>query len=325
MIELRITNYKLRINMDFSAALPTFIITLREGVEAALVVGIVLALLKKSHQSQFNSQVYAGIGVGIVFSVLIGVLFTWLIKFLGTINPEYTSVVQPALEGVFSLLAIALLSWMLIWMTKQARLLKTTVEGAVSEALTPNSNSSWGIFSLILVAVVREGFETVLFIAANFQAGLIPVIGALLGLVGASLIGVLLFQWGVKINIRQFFQVMGILLVLIVSGLVVSSLKHFDQSVANLSLITGSTTDLCFFYDRLSAVHACILGPLVWNTSQILPEKEFPGIILKSFLGYKDHLYLIQAIAYLVFLFSVGGLYLATLVDRTSANMSKTS
>jgi high-affinity iron transporter len=118
---------------------------------------------------------------------------------------------------------------------------------------------------------------------------------------------------------------MGILLVLIVSGLVVSSLKHFDQSVANLSLITGSTTDLCFFYDRLSAVHACILGPLVWNTSQILPEKEFPGIILKSFLGYKDHLYLIQAIAYLVFLFSVGGLYLATLVDRTSANMSKTS
>ena len=70
--------------MNFSTALPTFVITLREGVEAALVVGIVLALLKKAKQSRLNSWVYAGVGVGIVVSALIGVLFSWLIQVLGT-------------------------------------------------------------------------------------------------------------------------------------------------------------------------------------------------------------------------------------------------
>ena len=108
--------------MNFSTALPTFVITLREGVEAALVVGIVLALLKKAKQSRLNPWVYAGVIVGIIVSGLIGILFTGIIKFLGSINPQYTSVVEPTLEGVFSVLAIVMLSWMLIWMTKQARL-----------------------------------------------------------------------------------------------------------------------------------------------------------------------------------------------------------
>lgn len=201
--------------MNLSTALPTFVITLREGVEAALVVGIVLALLKKANQSRLNSWVYAGVAVGIVISVLIGVLFTWLIQTLGAVNPQYTTVVEPMLETVFGIVAIAMLSWMLIWMTKQARFMKAQVEGAVTQALTQNSNAGWGVFSLILIAVVREGFETVLFIAANFQQGLLPVLGAIAGLIGAAAIGVLLFKLGVKINIRQFFQVMGVLLVLI--------------------------------------------------------------------------------------------------------------
>ncbi len=84
--------------MNFSTALPTFVITLREGVEAALVVGIVLALLKKAKQSRLNIWVYAGIAVGIVVSALIGVLFSWLIKVLGAANPQYTPVVEPMLE-----------------------------------------------------------------------------------------------------------------------------------------------------------------------------------------------------------------------------------
>jgi high-affinity iron transporter len=295
--------------MNFSDALPSFVVTLREGVEAALVVGVVLALLKKADRSQLNSQVYAGIGLGMIVSVLIGILFTLAIKLLGAINPEYTSVVEPALAGVFSLLAIAMLSWMLIWMTKQAKLIKGTVEGAVTAALT-DSNAGWGIFSLILVTVVREGFETVLFLAANFQQGFIPVLGAILGLAAATAIGLLLFKWSVKINLRQFFPVMGTLLVLIVAGLVVSSLKHFDEALANLSL------DFCWNGDRQTLADSCILGPLVWDTAQILPDRQFPGIVLKSLLGYRDHLYLVEAIAYLSFLFSVGGLYLWSLTDK---------
>ncbi|BAY33894.1 iron permease FTR1 [Nostoc carneum NIES-2107] len=309
--------------MNFSTALPTFVITLREGVEAALVVGIVLALLKKAKQSRLNSWVYAGVGVGVVLSALIGVIFTWLIQILGAINPQYTSVVEPIMEGTFSVLAIVMLSWMLIWMTKQARFMKATVEGAVTEALTQNSNAGWGVFTLILVAVIREGFETVLFIAANFQQGFMPALGALGGLLSAVVIGVLLFKWGVKINIRQFFQVMGVLLVLIVAGLVVSALKHFDDGVANLALSSRATESLCFYYERFTKIHSCILGPMVLNTSKILPDEQFPGIILKSLFGYRDNLYLVQAVGYLTFLLTVGGLYFRSITGNSSAQDTK--
>ncbi|MFM6040884.1 MAG: FTR1 family protein [Sphaerospermopsis kisseleviana] len=306
--------------MNFSIALPTFVITLREGVEAALVVGIVLALLQKAKQSQLNSWVYAGVGVGIIVSALIGVLFTGIIKFLGSINPQYTSVVEPTLEGVFSILAIIMLSWMLIWMTKQARFMKAQVEGAVNEALTENSNAGWGVFSLILVAVVREGFETVLFVAANFQQGLLPTLGALGGLVTAAGIGVLLFKWGVKINIRQFFQIMGVLLVLIVAGLVISAFKHFDDAIASLALSNRASENLCFYYEHFTKIHSCILGPMVWNTANILPDSKFPGIILKSLFGYRDKLYIVQAVGYLVFLISIGSLYFRSIMG---GNMQK--
>jgi len=88
-------------------------------VEAALVVGIVLACLK-TEQSQLN-QCLCRCGVGIVASVLVGVLFSWLIPTLGAASPKYTPVVEPFTGGVFSVVAIAMLSWMLIWMTRQAR------------------------------------------------------------------------------------------------------------------------------------------------------------------------------------------------------------
>ena len=221
--------------MDFSAALPTFIITLREGVEAALVVGIVLALLSKAEKSHLNRWVYAGVGVGIVLSALIGFLFTSSIKVLKNINPEYAPIVEPTMEGVFCILAIAMLSWMLIWMTKQAKNMKAEVESAVSSALGESNNAAWGVFLLILIAVVREGVETVLFIAANFQEGIVPVTGAIAGILGAVFIGTLLFKWGVKINIRQFFQFMGVFLLLIVSGLVVSALRKFDAALGIIS------------------------------------------------------------------------------------------
>src|SRR4028119_1442244 len=124
--------------MDFSSALPTFVITLREGVEAALVVGIVLACLKKAKASQLNPWVYAGVIAGIVASALVGLLFGVMIQALGTANQQYAPIIEPLLEGVFSVLAIIMLSWMLVWMTKQARFMKAQVEGAVSAALQNN-------------------------------------------------------------------------------------------------------------------------------------------------------------------------------------------
>jgi high-affinity iron transporter len=292
------------ISMDFSTALPTFVVTLREGTEAALVVGIVLAYLKKANQTRLNPWVWAGIGAGLLGSGLVGLLFNSVLAALASSDQVYAPVLKQLLEAGFGVVAIGLLSWMLVWMTQQARQLKSEVESSIGTALQ-QGRAGWGVFGLVTIAVLREGFETVVFIAAQFQQGWIPVLGAVLGLLGATGIGYLLFQLGVKINLRQFFQVMGLLLLLIVSGLVVSALRHFDKAASLYSQL--GETNLCF------SSPSCILGPLVWDLSQVLPDRQFPGILLKAFFGYTQTLYLVQAIAYLVFLSIVGTVYLQSL------------
>ncbi|MBW4682259.1 MAG: FTR1 family iron permease [Microcoleus vaginatus WJT46-NPBG5] len=298
--------------MDFSAALPTFVITLREGVEAALVVGIVLACLKKANASRLNSWVFAGIVAGIVASALIGIVFSWGMQTLRTSNWTYAPVVEPLLEGVFCLIAIAMLSWMLIWMTQQAKSLKADVEGAVSAALQQQTAAGWGVFGLIFIAVLREGFETVLFIVAKFQQGLMPALGSLAGLAGAAGIGVLLFKWGVKINIRRFFQVMGVFLLLIVSGLVISALKKFDAAGSILAHLQPQLANFC-----IAGSPSCILGPVVWDATNVLPDNQFPGVVLKALFGYRAKLYLAQAVSYILFLAAAGTLYFQSITGRS--------
>jgi high-affinity iron transporter len=223
-------------------------------------------------------------------------------------------VIEFLYEGIFSVLAIIMLSWMLIWMTKQARTMKASVEGALSDALKNDSTAARNIFTLIFVAVVREGFETVALITTNTGSGAYGAgIGAILGIVSAAIIGIGLFKLGVKFNIRQFFQVMGILLVLIVAGLVVTALSRFDAAATSLASYSRASQSLCFYYERFTKVHSCILGRMVWDTSKILPDEQFPGIILKALFGYQHHLYLVQAVAYLIFLFSIGGMYLRSI------------
>lgn len=299
--------------MDFSPALPTFVITLREGVEAALVVGIVLACLQKAKAEQLNPWVYSGVVAGIIASALVGILFTWGIQALSTTYPEYAPIIEPLLEAVFGVIAIALLSWMLIWMTQQAKSLKAEIEGTITSAIAEGADGGWGVFSLIFIAVLREGFETVVFIVAKFQQGLVPALGAVGGIVGAVVIGFLLFKWGIKINIRQFFQVMGVLLLLIVAGLVVGALAHFDQAAAALAQINPQSQALCFYYDHFAEDHSCLLGSRVWNTSGILPDNKFPGLVLKALFGYRAKIYLVQAVSYLVFLFAIGSMYFRSL------------
>jgi high-affinity iron transporter len=301
--------------VDFSSALPTFVITLREGVEAALVVGIVLACLKKSKQSYLSIWVYTAVAAAIAASGLIGVSLARVSQVLSESESPYAATLELFLEAIFGLVAIVMLSWMLIWMTKQARFMKAQVEGAIQQAMA--TNAGWGVFALVFVAILREGFETVLFIVAKFQQGLMPSIGSVAGLTVAAGIGGLLFKWGVKINIRRFFQIMGVLLLLIVSGLVVSSLGHFDTAIATIAQSDRQSAGMCFFYERFTKVHSCNLGGLVWNMSKVLPEDKFPGLLLSALFGYTDKLYLVQALAYLGFLISIGGIYFRSLNPHT--------
>ena len=299
--------------MDFSAALPTFVVTLREGFEAALVVGIVMACLKKAEQTELYRWVYLGIVGGVVASIAVGFLLAGVISGVEATGGVYAPVIKELLEGIFGLVAIAMLSWMLLWMTKQAKSLKGEVEGAISSALN-NDNAGKAVFVLIFIAVVREGFETVLFILAKFQQDwTLPAIGAVAGLVLASVMGIALFSLGVRINIRLFFQVMGIFLLLIVGGLVMGALKHFDAALVMLNQLTLS--QLCLFNND-----SCILGSQVWDGSTFLPDKQFPGIVLKALFGYRQTLYLGQVVAYFSFLILVGTAYFQSLGIKLSIN-----
>lgn len=298
-----------------TSALPTFIITLREGVEAALVVGIVLACLQKAKQSELNNWVYGGIIAGVLVSALIGGLFAGVVRLLSTSSQPNAPLFKEILAGVFSTIAVGMLSWMLIWMTQQAKGMKAEVEGAISTALEGKTaqQAGWNIFTLIFIAVAREGFETVLFITAKLSQGLAPILGAIAGIASATGIGALLFKWGVKINLRLFFQVMGVLLLLIVGGLVISALKHLDAATAIASQLQVPATNWCLFTDSLSSTPSCNLGGLVWNLHDTFPDDRFPGLVLKSLFGYRDRLYLVQLIAYVGFLLSIGGIYFRSL------------
>ena len=304
--------------MDFTAILPTFIVTLREGFEAALVVGIVMACLKKAGQTQLYRWVYLGILGGIIASIAVGFLLTGLVSGVETAGGIYASVVKQLLEGIFGLVAIAMLSWMLLWMTIQAKSLKGEVEGAINSALRDDSAGK-ATFLLIFIAVVREGFETVLFILAKFQQDwTLPAVGAVAGLSLASIMGIALFALGIRINIRLFFQVMGIFLLLIVAGLVVGALKHFDAALTLLNQLT--INQLCLFNNG-----SCILGTQVWDGSNLLPDKEFPGIVLKALFGYRQTLYLGQIVAYFSFLLVVGTAYFQSLGIKLFLNKQQST
>jgi high-affinity iron transporter len=143
----------------------------------------------------------------------------------------------------------------------------------------------------------------------RFQQGAASVIGALLGVASAVAIGLALFRWGIRLNIKRFFQIMGLLLLLIVAGLSVTTLANLDTAIQALAGLNRQSASLCFFYERFSRDPSCIMGGQIWNLSKILPMDKFPGIFLSALLGYTDKLYVSQAVGYIGVLLTVGSLY----------------
>ena len=292
--------------MNLTPAFPTFIVTLREGFEAALVVGIVMASLRQVKQTRLYRQVYLGIGLGIGGSIILGFLLAIIIQSIETNGGIYSALIKQLLASMVGIIAIAMLSWMLLWMSKQSKFLKTDIQETVNQALN-NQDAGKSIFLLVAIAVLREGFETVLFILAKFdQQWQLPAIGAIVGLCLAAFLGWLLFAWGVKLNLRLFFLSMGILLLLIVGGLVLSVSFHLDQS----ALIWQQTSahHLC-----LGSNDSCLLGQQIWDGSSILPDHQFPGMLLKALFGYRQTLYLGQVSVYIMFMSIMGVAYLNSL------------
>ena len=199
--------------------LATFVIGLREGLEAALIIGIIAAFLKQSGRPDALRKMWAGVAVAIALCLAVGVV-------LQSVNSSLPRRQQEMLECVVAGIAVVMVSYMVLWMRKHSRSLKSDLQKAAGGALA--AGSATALVVMAFLAVFREGFETAVFLLAAFQSAVSPALaaaGALLGIVIAIGLGYLIYRGGVKLNLSRFFRITGVVLVLVAAGLVVSTLR----------------------------------------------------------------------------------------------------
>jgi high-affinity iron transporter len=201
----------------------SFVIALREGIEAALIVGIILGYLKKVGAATLAKPVYYGVGLGVLASIGIAGLFLLL-------RVEFEGKFEQLFEGITMLVAAVILTTMILWMRNNSKTYSEDLREKVETALT--KRQSYGLASLAFVSIWREGIETVLFLgSASFtSSGIQLLIGGGLGLGLAVLIGVAIMKYSVRLDLRMFFNVTGILLVLFAAGLVGRSILEFQEA-----------------------------------------------------------------------------------------------
>jgi len=197
--------------------LPTFVIGLREGVEAALIIGIIAAfLIQRDERSALR---WMWVGVGLAIGLCLGIAATFR-----AINQSLPHKQQETLEALMALLAVGGVTYMIIWMRRHSRGLKHVLESHAETALV--QGSTWALVGLAFFAVIREGLETSVFLIAAFQNSLNPRAtgtGAVLGILLAAVLGYGIYKGGVRINLSRFFRVTGFILVLVAAGLLASA------------------------------------------------------------------------------------------------------
>jgi high-affinity iron transporter len=257
--------------------LATFILFLREGLEASLIVSILFAVLRQLGLTHQARSVWIGVGLAVIGSLIAGVtVYT-------TIHAYADTQLQEIFETVAYLVAVVLLTTMTFWMQKHSRSLKKEITAKASAA---GSGVALGL--LAFTTVGREGVETAFFtLAFAFQTnGLLLLLGALLGLLAALGLCFLIYRLGYQLDYRIFFRVMGLLLLIFAAGL----LGNAVQNMQGLSWLPFGTMPL-------------------WNTSHILSENTTIGDLLHTFIGYAEEPTLLQGLVYTTYLLVVGGVF----------------
>ena len=250
---------------------PSFLLALREGLEAALLIGIVVGILQKIKRTEFTTTVWMGVASAVVVSVLSALL----LNLLGT---SFEGAAEKIFEGVTMFAAAAVLTWMIFWMQRQSRTLQNELESDVRRAA--QTSSARALFALSFFAVVREGIELALFLtaAAITSTSAQTLLGAALGLVVAALLGWSLYASTSRLNLRKFFQVTSILLIIFAAGLVAHGIHEFNE----VGWIPAVVEHL-------------------WDVNSIVDENGPLGVILKSLLGYNGNPSLSEVAGYLVY------------------------
>jgi high-affinity iron transporter len=235
--------------------LPTFIIGLREGVEASLIVGIVAAFLRQRGLSRYLRWVWLGVGVAVALCIGVAVV-------LEIINSNLPQKQQEGLETVIALVAVVMVTSMVVWMARHARTLKGDLEVRAGAAVA--EGSPYALVAMAFLAVLREGLETAVFLLSAFQASTnrsASSAGASLGILIAIIIGYGIYRGGVKINLAKFFTVTGLVLVLVAAGLV-SFAMHTGHEAGWIRFGQGELVDLSWLIKPGSVRSALLTGVL---------------------------------------------------------------
>ncbi len=254
-----------------------FVLFLREGLEASLIVSILFAALRQLGQTRQTRAVWIGVALAVLISLLGGfVLYITIRDFVG-------STYQTIFETIAFLVAIVLLTTMTFWMQRHSRSLKKDITAKASIA---SSGFAFGL--LAFTSVGREAIETTMFtLAFAFQAsGGLVLLGALLGLAAAIGLCVLIYRLGYKLDYRVFFRIMGTILIIFAAGLLADTIQNMQQ----LGWIAFGTTPL-------------------WNTTHILSEESQLGDLLHAFVGYAQEPTVLQGVFYSLYLLIVGSIF----------------
>lgn len=256
--------------------LPSYLLTLREGLEAALIIGIALGALQKIRRTDLAPMLWLGAfsaaGVSVLFAVLLAML---RLNFVGVAEKIY--------EGATMFLAAGILTWMIFWMREQARNIKTELEDGIHKAATSKASIFW----LAFIAIIREGVELALFIVAAFFVGananvtsatIQTLAGVALGLGTSVLLGWSLLASTARLNLKRFFHITSYMLILFAAGLVAHGINEFNLIGWIPSVVKH-----------------------VWDINAVLDETSITGEFLKALFGYNGNPSLTEIIGYLAY------------------------
>jgi len=258
-----------------------FVISLREGLEAALIVGILLGALKQLGQPQLGRAIWAGVSSAVIVSLLAaaGLILAGI---------ELEGRAEQIFEGATLLLAATFLTGMIFWMRRQGARFRTALETRAVHAVGLNdAPGGWALLAVAFFAVVREGLELALLTAATSlqTPALDTLLGMLVGLVAAASLGVLIYRGVLRLNLRLFFSVTNVLLLLFAAGMVALGIHELVEA----------------------GMIPAIMDPL-YNINAFLSDKSLFGALLKSLFGFNGTPALIETLAYLGYLAVVGWL-----------------
>ena len=259
--------------------LANYLIGLREGLEMALIVTILIAYVVKVGRTDVLSKLWIGVGIALAVPLAIGAALTW-----GPYGMSFEA--QEILGGSLSLVAVGFVTWMVFWMGRTARTMKSTLHNRLDSALV---GAGWGVILLAMLSVGREGIETSLFVwatVASTGGTWEPAVGALLGLLTAAVLGFLLYRGMVKINLGAFFTWTGAFLILVAAGVFAYGLGDLQES----GLIPGS------------GVHA-------YDISGAIPASSWYGTLAAGILNFNPSPTWLQVVGWVAYLGVVGFFY----------------